>query len=1143
MIWTRILHYSFGSTEMAAATVLATFMGGFAIGGALGGKIAPKLKQPILVYGFLEGIVAVFGIIFTPMLYRLDVIYSITGPDPSPLLLTSLKFATGMAIMLIPTVAMGATLPIIVHGVVPKSSAGKGFSVIYFINTLGAVGGTLLAGFSIIPKFGLDKGVYVAASIGIFVFIFSALIQWKWKPVPQAATAKEENGVPVDEAPFMTPMALKYGAYIALAIAFFSGFISLSNEVLWFRLLGIILDGTIYGFSALLGAFLLGIALGSFWISYYLDRCKDPWGLFVKLQIGAAVGSVLTILIIPLIPFIVSGYISGAPKAPGDVFFLKVVLVFFVILVPTFFYGASFPVLVRLASIRGRLSSAVGNVYSLNTAGCILGSAMIGMVLIPWLKNINLLLMIMVFLSILLAFAAIFFAGGANPEKASNTKIKLFASIAVMVLGVIILNPDVKVIRLVNSRYSIEDYQHSIGSSVKTLYGDSEDRKNLVFEAEGAVTVVTVHKHKDGGFRLKNNGLNESYHAVTQPYYAEEILYLAALPYLLHPKPEKAMLIGLGGGGTADVLSQLELKTVEVAELEPEVVKASRLMFGKRTHPADRKHVKMRLDDGRNALTRHAIANPHTYDLIISQPSHPWLTGASNLYTVEHFRIVKKNLKPGGIFCQWVNLFRMNETGFRSLLAAFTIAFEDGHIFQVDPNSVFLIGANGKLPVDPAVISKHYKEPFMKTVTKNYGSSVNRILKMYRFNFAMAKKLAAGSKVNSDHHPIIETVLPWVGHNQMFDVLEWLDKKNVPYYLSPEVIVQSSMTKDSYREYIDYLINDIDIYSQDADTIKPKMELAFKNIVRWEKFLGEDAHRLRASVYKKILDHHRTAMELSKIKAPSDADLRHLASYNVLSGNRFDAFLIYLRLVGNANPGFYTSWLLNNLSSWIFREPVLNAQTMKDGDFVELTRLLDGLPLLNGLIDSAVDLIRKDPAFLSKRNIFMLETILRSSFRRNKINPREVEAYIDEGGENRRIVRDITYYYVLAGDKEKADSAMSVFRNSSSMSATNYETAKKLIKLDGRHQAMQLFTEILKDTEHGIEKGDILRNILDNMIELKHFSGFGKLWLQFRKNALSEDNKKATENILKKFDKFNQGLIEKGFDPKELAPKPTAVKK
>ncbi|MGM0597835.1 MAG: fused MFS/spermidine synthase, partial [Myxococcota bacterium] len=493
VIWTRILHYSFGGTQAAAATVLATFMGGMAIGAALGGKLAEKFDRPLLVYAILQLFIAIFGLLFTPLLYHLDFIYNFTSPFINRGILTTVRFLVGVLIMGAPTIAMGATLPVIARGVVSKDTTGRGVGVLYFVNTLGAVLGTLLAGFIIIPGDGLDYGIKFAAGIGIFVALSSFLVQFRLKPpVMEEVVSSSEDKLPSANL-FYSDKILEWSPYFILAFAFFTGFISLSNEILWFKLLGILLDGTIYGFSALLASFLLGLSLGSLWISKKIDQKKDLWKLFVKLQIGAGTGAVVTILLIPLIPFFASGYIAMGTRTPGSVFALKLFFVFCAILVPTFFYGASFPVLAKLSNLSSTVSKAVGNVYSFNTVGCIVGAVLTGIFFIPWLKDLNLLLLILIYLSFIMAFVAIFLAGGRDESYSIDTKLKLFGVVSILLLAVTVLKPSVNIIRLVNSRYSIEDYKNSFGSRILTLFGNNNSKsKELVFEAEGATTVVTV---------------------------------------------------------------------------------------------------------------------------------------------------------------------------------------------------------------------------------------------------------------------------------------------------------------------------------------------------------------------------------------------------------------------------------------------------------------------------------------------------------------------------------------------------------------------------------------------------------------------------------------------------------------------------
>jgi spermidine synthase len=1132
VIWIRILHYTYGNTEMAAATVMAIFMGGLSLGGVIGGKYAHKLKKPILAYGILEGIIAVYGLLITPLMFHLDFIYSFTGAHPNPVLMMVLKFLAGGFFMIIPTVAMGATLPIIVHSVVDRKNSGKGISLLYFINTFGAVVGTFITGFYLIPKFGLDKSVWVAVITGILVLLISIFAQFKISPKLEEKKSNKSNEE-IDQKLIqnLNPFTLKYSHLFALGFAFLCGFISLSNEILWFRLLGILLDGTIYGFSALLSAFLLGLAFGSLYISTKLDKSKDLWTLFTKLQIGAAIGSLITIMVIPLIPFLVSGYIQGGKKTAGDIFSIKVILVFVTILVPTFFYGASFPVVVRLASIGKKVSKAVGNVYAVNTLGCILGSILTGLVLIPVVKNINLLLVIMLFATLFLTIGSTFLAGGADFNKNINTKLKLFGFITFLFFGIVYINPNVNVIRIVNSRYSVEDYQKSIGTQVLSIYGGPKDSKNLVFEAEGALTVVTVHTDKEGGYRLRNNGLNESYHAISQPYYAEEIFYLGALPYLLHPNAKKGLLIGLGGGGTLDVLEQTNLEEVEVAELVPEVVQASRIMFHNRKHPVDSKKVKLRVDDGRNILLRYARNTPHTFDIIVSQPSHPWLSGAANLYTVEHFKIVRKNLTKNGIFCQWVNLFRMNSYGYKSLMGAFTKAFPDGYVFSVDDNSIFMIGVNGSIKIDPQTIKKHFEEKGLSKLVPHYSASVSRVLKMYRYDYKIAKSLAKGAVVNSDHMPVIETILPKVDHNKMFSVENFLVENDFNYGITPESLSKNTDIRKFYNEYFDYLINEVEIDTEDIKFLKEQIKFIDYAFKQAGNSLGDLRWRKKSDFNEKLKDYETAIENMSKIANPTKNDLRRIAKLNTYGKNYRNSAIIYgVLFFKNQSLLLYLKQLFYKLIPHVEFHFKFDPQSLKNGDYLNFVRMFNKTankffmnPLKKQLLNT--------PHIKNSSDVYLWKMLAEYTLDTKKVNREYLIKYIDLGGEDPKLVKKMLIYYAKQNVNDEIDNLISVIKTSSNTNIEDLSLSKKLIKLGVHKAAKAIIKKLYYEEPDDIEPLELKKGYIKIKILTKDYKDLGKLISGYIKMSKSQkDEMKWLKEQLKPLVESERILLLKGIE-------------
>ena len=1106
VIWTRILHYVFGNTEMAAATVLATFMGGLALGGDIGGKFTAKLKKPLLAYGILELTIALYGLFFTGFLYKLDFIYSFVSSSASTFTLTTIRFLFGVIFMIVPTVAMGATLPVLIQGTVERDKSGFGMAILYFVNTLGAVVGTFISGFALIPKYGLDISIYIAATMGILVFLSVLIVQFKNNNDAKTDTSDNNSDSDKNEPQtnILTDSALKYGSYAVYFAAFSAGFISLANEVLWFRVLGILMDGTIYGFSALLTAFLSGIAAGSLWISRKLDKTSDLWSFYVKLQIGALFGALFFMIFIPFVPFLVSGYLYGTPKKPSSVFALKFLLVFIPVFIPTFFYGASFPLTIKLASFKNSLGKAAGNVYAINTLGCILGAISAGMIFMPIVKNINTLLVAMLIAGLLSPIIAVFLSGTSelSEEVSLNLKLKLFGYLALFLFAVILINPDVKVLRLVNSRYSVEDYSGTIGSRVKSIYGDPKESKNLVFEAEGKVTIVTVHKTSDGGYRLRNNGLNESYHSTEDPYYAEEIFYLGMLPFLLHPEAKTGMLIGLGGGGTLDIMSQTSLKYIDVAELEAEVVKASRIMFDNRHHPLDDPKVHLHIDDGRNALLRKMHEKPGFYDIIVSQPSHPWLSGAANLYTVEHFKTVRKNLAKNGIFCQWINLFRMNEKGFKSLMAAFVQAFSDGYVFQVDENSVFLIGINGHLKIDPEIIKKQFASKKLHKLLNTYFSSPARIFDMYMFDYKTARKLATGAIVNSDRRPVIETVLPWVDHNKMFYVEKLLKKDGLKYGINPSVMPNGAANYTFYKKYVDKIREDISLDDDEPEHSQKEVKKLIKVLDQASTLNKDEIHRLKSKVYSQISNFTKAEQELELIVEQTSEDIDSYVDL-LKKQHRLSEAAMYEFV--NLLPAYYKYYALN-----------IQFTHKQVFDTSNLLKTLVKVGFSPSIFKFLIKPMYSFPEFNDVADEVFWHSL--SWFELSKKKPREdiLQTDLDAGETDLPLLKQMLMYYAMKKNHKKVDFITDLIRTAPDSDKNIYDLAVKMENFDLYEDAFIQISYLYSKSSKSLEPLLLVKKLIKYNIKLKKYDKLKKLFKRFYELSPSDEEVKEIKQYLEK---------------------------
>ena len=923
VVWFRVMHYSFGTTQLAITAVLAAYMVGMGLGSALAGKLVHRVRRPALVYALLEAVIGFYALAVTPLLYQVDFIFGLLGANPSPAGATFFRLITAFLMFLVPTAAMGATLPVLSRALVTKKKAGGGAGRLYAINTLGAVVGCLLAGFITIRWLGLDGSLYLAAAGSLAVAALSAALHFaaygkrlapkralgaveeefqktspkdddlaslspSTSPSPSAQRSETEplrlsdqDTAPIeatDPIPTQAPGTFSLSVFAAMLAALLGGAAALSNEVIWNRVLGMVLDGTVYGFSALLAAFLTGIALGSALLSPMVDKKpKRIWDLLIAIHLLAGVGAVITMVTIPLIPGLAGRFFKGG-ISPYKGFLLKAVFVFFTILLPTLFYGAAFPATVKLASKRLSPSQALARVYAANTAGSVVGVLMAG-ILLPsvgsTLQQSGLLSASLSFVTALALAWVAFVKVKATPRPATEvgkggkggkggrtafarpvpTKVWLFrfGVPAVVLMGAVALRPSFRIVHIMESRYAIEDYLGQLKYKTPELTKTPSARR-VVYKAEGKQTIVTVRREGDGGYRLRNNGLNEAYHAPHEPHYAAVIFFLGTLPYMLHPNPQNALLIGLGTGGTAESLLRTDLRRLHVVELEPEVVKASRFIYRKvegdvSSHPLEDDRSRLIVDDARNTLLRWSRSGkPRAYDLIVSQPSHPWLSGMSYLYTLEHFRLVKANLAPDGIFCQWINLFRMNAGALKSVLASFHRVFPGVHVFQTDPNSLLVLGSRRPFPVDPELIEHHLEEERLSRQASLFAVTLEDVLLSYRLTRDDVKRLVGGAPPNTDRHPIVEMGLPWVGHDTVLDAAEIFKKTGLQAHLRPAVLKATTSTPQLWSRLARSLTEGVKSGSK-----KPKRARAF--LERWgDKFLGLEKRLLLGHVDEYVGD-------------------------------------------------------------------------------------------------------------------------------------------------------------------------------------------------------------------------------------------------------------------------------------------------
>ncbi|MFT5354233.1 MAG: spermidine synthase [Polyangiales bacterium] len=697
--WGRMLQRVFGVSDLAVATVLATFFLGLGLGSAAGGRFAKARKSsPARTYALLEVAVGGWALASLWFMPRIHDAYSFLGPDAGFGTLTTLRFLLAVLVLLPPTFFMGATLPVLIAAV---SRAGipweRNATFLYATNTLGAVAGAAATGLWLVPTYGARDSVVIAAGLS-FGAALLVLVVWS-----RAGKAQEEEapGV-VDTGPSRPRLAMGLAAAAGLA--------SLAGEVLWTRVLRLVVQGTTQAFAAMLTVFLFGIAMGSL-IAAPLSRRFEARTLFGVLQTILGVLTLAAMYVgarLPQVVMLIQGETVVVPHEASVVLGAAMVL----LLPLAIALGTSIPIAWRIAG--GSADEAArnsGRVLAANTLGGLVGSLLAGFALVPLLgvaRSIGFL----AFLHFGIATAAFVAKAMAKPIVAYRD----FASVLPLAFGAVALisPPDLHLPYLLDAWYDpsralVEgpsaqchedfDCEDNDGASCGGEIGTCDDGTCCVgwdstirFLEEGRNTTVSILE-RDETLRLFNDGRPESGIGTDEPGFGEELATLGSLPVLHAAQRERAMVVGLGGAHSTAVVLGGPWTRVDVVELEGAIVDAARFLYESRDKdfPLDDPRTNLIVDDARAQLV---LAPEGTYDAIISQPSHPWLAGSSALYTREFFNEAKAALRTGGVLALWSNLFRMDGVHLQRIVGTLRGVFEHVHAYMCEDSSFILAASD-----------------------------------------------------------------------------------------------------------------------------------------------------------------------------------------------------------------------------------------------------------------------------------------------------------------------------------------------------------------------------------------------------------------------------------------------------------------
>ena len=763
VLWARMLGLVFGATTLAVSAVLAAFMGGLALGSAVAGRFGARAKRPVRWYGVIEIAIGLYALL-VPLLFRgIDRVYALVWQQlhPESYAFAGWRFLLSSLVLIVPTAFMGATLPLLSSALArSRQQAVAPVTRFYMLNLSGAIAGTIAAGFYLLPWFGVRATIYFAAAINLAIGLAAILVDWKQSPSPSPQAEREPGGEggahPNPNPNQLSPHDDATGFW--LGCAFVSGFVTISTQVAWTRVLAMVIGSSTYAFSIVVALFLLGLALGAYLISHHKDSVALRRRLF-RVQLFTAASLFVSIIVVNAIPaqLIRTGFKFHLASWPG-LLTLQILSATVLILLPAMLMGMVMPLVLVWASRahRDTVAGRVGRSYAINTVGAIAGSLATAFVLIPK-AGTRFTILFATTLSLIIALWA-YRPSRESADKALRRSLAIGLTLAI-ILMVFVLAPPLNLADLSAGAY--DSYVRVLAKSRSGVPDDEEthqslgpDTHRLLMYREGPTATVSVRQ--DWG--ITSLAINGRTNASDHDDMPTQVM-LGQLPVLIAPHVNKGLIIGFASGVTAGSVLQSSIGSLECVELEPASVYASRYFEHVNNRPLLDSRVRLIIDDARTYLR----VSPARYDMIVSEPSHPWVPGVANLFTREFFELGRDRLNDDGVFVQWLQIYQLSTESLRSVLATYQNVFPHVMVFRVEGatkgKDLILLGS--RRPLTLAYVSERMREPRIGADLARVGiKSEPDVRTWFICDETQLAPAVAGAVINTDDNMHIETVVP-----------------------------------------------------------------------------------------------------------------------------------------------------------------------------------------------------------------------------------------------------------------------------------------------------------------------------------------------------------------------------------------------
>jgi predicted membrane-bound spermidine synthase len=735
-IWSHYLKLYLGHAAYAQALVLAIFMGGMSLGAWLCALLIYRLRNPLQAYALVEGTIGFIALAFDGVFRGTTgfVLENVFGHVDSVTLAQTIKWGSAALLILPQSILLGATFPLMSNGLLRRypGDPGRTLGMLYFTNSIGGAAGVLTSGFVLIALVGLPGTMLTAGIINVLLAI-----------VVYGLSKTRDSAPAAGSRPGGTAAGSRLRSFILLA-ALITGLSSFVYEIVWIRMLSMVLGASTHAFELMLSAFITGLAIGGYIVRKRMSSGRGALVRAAWIQMLMGIAAFATLLLydrgFDLMAFFMSalshndnGYVLFVLASHG--------IALVAMLPATIFAGMTLPLFTAILLDRSHGEGSVGEVYAFNTLGAIAGTVLTLFFLLP-LLGVEHALLLGAFLDVIIGVGFLVLA-----MREGRDGLRLNAALASALIVCLVLM----------SVSSAADPRRMASGVFRTGKAIERQSVQVLEHYDGSTASVTVLKYPGEIVSIFTNGKPDASASLNPgPSRPDEptMLLTAALPLSIKSDAKRVAVVGFGAGmSTHTLLGSPDIERVDTVEIERAMYEGAR-SFGIRSERAytdPRSHVVF--EDAKTFFYQRG----EKYDMIVSEPSNPWVSGVSSLFTTEFYRMARAFLNEGGVLAQWLHAYETNERIVHSILKALAENFEDFHVYATNHTDLVIVAStqpDTPLPSDAIFRHNALRQELERVDIRSAADLRSRFLADKAMLMPVFQSDPA--PVNSDYFPFVD---------------------------------------------------------------------------------------------------------------------------------------------------------------------------------------------------------------------------------------------------------------------------------------------------------------------------------------------------------------------------------------------------